>query len=62
MLAIDSLWGYTAGVGSNPADANLLNESIAAFMGNRLSKPISQFIGGSFNLNVLLSVQYGSFD
>jgi len=32
LLPINSLWGHTAGAGSNPADAKFLNESIAAFM------------------------------
>jgi homoserine O-acetyltransferase len=32
LLPIDSLWGHTAGAGSNSADAEFLNESIAAFL------------------------------
>jgi homoserine O-acetyltransferase len=34
LLPIDSLWGHTAGAGSNPADAAFLNESIATFLDN----------------------------
>lgn len=32
LLPIPSLWGYTACVASNPADAKFLNESISSFM------------------------------
>lgn len=32
LMPIDSLWGHTAGAGSNPADAAFLNEKIAAFI------------------------------
>ncbi len=34
LLPILSLWGHTAGAGSNPTDAKFLNESIATFMGS----------------------------
>ncbi len=33
---IPSLWGHTAGAGSNPADEKFLNENISAFLGMKL--------------------------
>jgi homoserine O-acetyltransferase len=32
---IPSLWGHTAGAGSNPADERFLNENISAFLGEK---------------------------
>jgi homoserine O-acetyltransferase len=32
---IPSLWGHTAGAGSNPADEKFLNENISAFLGEK---------------------------
>ena len=32
LMPIPSLWGHTAGAGSNPADEKFLNENIARFL------------------------------
>ena len=34
LAPIPSLWGHTAGSGSNPTDAKFLNEKIADFLGS----------------------------
>lgn len=34
-LPIPSLWGYTAGAASNPADAKFLNDHIGAFLSTK---------------------------
>ena len=35
LLPIPSLWGHTAGAGSNPADRKFLNEAISRFLAGR---------------------------
>ena len=39
LTPIPSLWGHTAGAGSNPADLKFLNEKIDAFMNERKIQP-----------------------
>jgi len=39
LLPIPSLWGHPAGAAASPADARFLNENIAAFLEDRLTKP-----------------------